>query len=289
MAMTVDELRQQLTLDTYTPKTDEQMRAEAEQRYASQYNQNRLTAQQTYERTDQALSNQLASLGQSYDKLRQQTEKSVRSSVSNLDRYSLQRGMQRSSYNTASIANIYAEGNQTLAEIGQNEANARNDLEGQRTQLANQLAAQLGQYDTDYANDVQAYFDQLKAKDEADKVEGDKYRNQLLMALYEYDQKAGASSGGGGSGGGGSGNTNNVNIDLDATGQSPFSSNQQTAYDKLQSMLSTVSVPKAKTPTTQSTGGNQNLANYKASDPVKKVFNKTTRGSYDNLRTIAMK
>lgn len=203
MAMTLDELRQQLTMDTYTPKTDEQMREEANQQYASAYGQKKLAAQQTFDQTDLALSNQLASLDQSYAKQREAAAKATRASQSSLDRYSLQRGMQRSSFNTASQANILAEGEKTLADINQSETAARQNLESQRTQLASQLAAQLGQYDVDYANDVQAYFNQLRQQDEASRVEADKYRNQLLMALYEYDQQGG-SSGGGGSRGGGS-------------------------------------------------------------------------------------
>ena len=189
MAMTVDELRQQLAMNTYTPKTDDQMRTEAQNKYTSAYNQKKLAAQQQYDTTDLALSNQLASLGQSYDKLREQTEKSVRSSVSNLDRYSLQRGMQRSSYNAASIANIYAEGNKSIADIGMQEANARNDLEGQRAQLAGQLADKLAQYDIDYASDVDAYFNELQDQNLQRSQAADQYQNQLLMALYEYGRQ----------------------------------------------------------------------------------------------------
>lgn len=201
MAMTLDELRQQLTMDTYTPKTDEQMREEANQQYASVYGQKKLAAQQTFDQTDLALSNQLASLDQSYAKQREAAAKATRASQSSLDRYSLQRGMQRSSFNAASQANILAEGEKTLADINQSETAARQNIESQRAQLASQLAAQLGQYDVDYANDVQAYFNQLRQQDEASRVEADKYRNQLLMALYEYDQKGGSSGGGGSRGG----------------------------------------------------------------------------------------
>lgn len=202
MAMTLDELRQQLTMDTYTPKTDEQMREEANKQYASVYGQKKLAAQQTFDQTDLALSNQLASLDQSYAKQREAAAKATRASQSSLDRYSLQRGMQRSSFNAASQSNILAEGEKTLADINQSETVARQNIESQRAQLASQLAAQLGQYDVDYANDVQAYFNQLRQQDEASRVEADKYRNQLLMALYEYDQKGGSSGGGGGSRGG---------------------------------------------------------------------------------------
>lgn len=240
MAMTVDELRRQLTMDTYTPKTDEQMREEANQQYASQYNQKKLSAQQTYDQTDLALSSQLASLGQSYEKQREAAAKATRASQSSLDRYSLQRGMQRSSFNAASQANILSEGEKNIAEINQTETNARQSLESQRAQLASQLAAQLGQYDVDYANDVQAYFNQLKQQDETARTEADKYRNQLLMALYEYEQQnSGSSSGGGGSGsssrGGGSSSSSTVITggDKAATGDK-----QDSAYNQFLNMFS---------------------------------------------------
>lgn len=238
MAMTVDELRRQLTMDTYTPKTDEQMREEANRQYASQYNQKKLSAQQTYDQTDLALTNQLASLGQSYEKQREAAGKATRASQSSLDRYSLQRGMQRSSFNAASQANILSEGEKNIAEINQTETNARQSLESQRTQLASQLAAQLGQYDVDYASDVQAYFNQLKQQDETARTEADKYRNQLLMALYEYEQQNGGSSGGSSSSRGGGSSSSSAAVGTLGDEAAPASTASDSAYDQFMNMFS---------------------------------------------------
>lgn len=238
MAMTVDELRRQLTMDTYTPKTDEQMREEANRQYASQYNQKKLSAQQTYDQTDLALTNQLASLGQSYEKQREAAGKATRASQSSLDRYSLQRGMQRSSFNAASQANILSEGEKNIAEINQTETNARQSLESQRTQLAGQLAAQLGQYDVDYASDVQAYFNQLKQQDETARTEADKYRNQLLMALYEYEQQNGGSSGGGSGSSRGGGSSSSAAVSTLGDENAPDGTQNNSAYDQFLNMFS---------------------------------------------------
>ena len=41
MAMTLKQLEEQLTMDTYTPKTDEQIQADAENRFQTQYDQQR--------------------------------------------------------------------------------------------------------------------------------------------------------------------------------------------------------------------------------------------------------
>lgn len=255
--MTVDELRRQLTMDTYTPKTDEQMREEANQQYASSYNQKKLSAQQTYDQTDLALTNQLASLGQSYEKQREAAQKATRASQSSLDRYSLQRGMQRSSFNAASQANILSEGEKNIADIGQAETNARQSLESQRTQLASQLAAQLGQYDVDYANDVQAYFNQLKQQDETARTEADKYRNQLLMALYEYEQQNGGSSGGGGgsSSRGGSASSSSSTTITGGDEAAANSTAQDSAYDQFMNMFSsTAKTNKAASKTARARG-----------------------------------
>lgn len=199
MAQTVDELRQELAMNEYTPRTDEQLQSAAEAKFGSVYGQQRLSAQQAYDTADLALSNQLNSLNLSYNKQREQAQEATRRSVSSMDRYSLQRGMQRSSYNAATLANIMKEGNDNLTDIGLQEAAARNNIESQRTQLAQQLGQQLAQYDTDYVKDLQAYIEEMRQQDYERQNAQDQYLNQLRMALYEYGLKSGGGSSGGGS------------------------------------------------------------------------------------------
>lgn len=213
MAQTVDELRQELAMNEYTPRTDEQLQSAAEAKFGSVYGQQRLSAQQAYDTADLALSNQLNSLNLSYNKQREQAQEATRRSVSSMDRYSLQRGMQRSSYNAATLANLMKEGNDNLTDIGLQEAAARNNIESQRTQLAQQLGQQLAQYDTDYVKDLQAYIEEMRQQDYERQNAQDQYLNQLRMALYEYGLKSGGGSSGSSRSSSNSYNYNNQNPD----------------------------------------------------------------------------
>ena len=64
-------------------------------------------------------------------------------------------------------------------------------------------------------------------------MEADKYRNQLLMALYEYDHKRGSSGGGGSRGGSSSSSTVITGGDKAATGDK-----QDSAYNQFLNMFS---------------------------------------------------
>lgn len=230
-AMTLDELTAALKTDAYTPRSDEDMQAEAERRYASTKNMNRLNAQQAFDATDLALTSQLGRLNSSYDQQYLKAQQQLRQSASQLDRYSLQRGMQRSSYNAQAQANLSAEYGRTLNEIEQNRTDAVGNIEAQRAQAAKQLADQLAQYDADYAADVQAYLDELRDRDFERAQAAQQYGNQIQMQLYEYGLKdpreAGSGSGGGG-GGGGSSSSADASLSADTGDTNPGST-----YDKL--------------------------------------------------------
>lgn len=200
MALTLKQLEEQLSMNTYTPKTDEQMQAEAENRYKSQYDQQRTSAQQTYDASALALDQQRAGLETSYAKQAEAAAQTTRQNYAAADRQSLTRGMQRSSYNNATLANINNEGAKTQNEIQQALTTAQGNVDQQKALLTQQLAQTLAGYDTGYASDVAAYLDTLKQQEYERKLASDQYRNELLMALYEYGQAA--SSGGSYSSGG---------------------------------------------------------------------------------------
>lgn len=199
MAMTLKQLEEQLNMSTYTPKTDEQLQAEAENRYKSQYAQNRTSAQQAYDTSALALDQQRAGLETSYAKQAEQAAQATRQNYAAADRQSLTRGMQRSSYNNATLANINNAGAKTQNEIQQALTTAQGNVDQQKTLLTQQLAQTLAGYETGYANDVAAYLDTLKQQEYERKLASDQYRNELLMALYEYGQQAARGGGGGGS------------------------------------------------------------------------------------------
>ena len=197
--MTVQELTDALNMETYTPRTEEQLRTEAENRYNSVYNQRRQTARQNYAASDLAYQQQLAQLQGTLANNQQDLMRNVQDSIASADRYTVTRGMQRSSYGAANRANIQNRGNQNLTALLRQYATDANGIANNRTLLAQQLADTLAQYDTDYQNDVLAYMDEQRQTDYDRRVAADQYANQLQMQLFEYSRKYGSSGGGGGS------------------------------------------------------------------------------------------
>lgn len=228
MASTLEELIAKLNQNnnTYTPLTEDQMKEQAENRYASVYGQKRLTAQQQYDANDLALAQQLAGLQSTYDKQREQSLKNYDNAYSQADRHALSRGMQRSSYNNATLANISLEGQKAQQAINDTQAQQEGNIGEQRRQLSQQLAAQLAEYDTAQQQDILAYVDELEAREYERGLNNANTQNQLAMAIYEYQHQKeredvedaqwqaqfnaqyGGSSGGGGSRSGSPGNDN---------------------------------------------------------------------------------
>lgn len=190
MATTIEELQKKLNTSTYTPKTDEQIQTEAQNRYKGTYEQNRLNVQQNYDTTAQALRNQLATLGTAYERQQEQAKENTAAAISAADRRSIGRGMQRSSYNAATLANLQQQGNETLADIAEDRTAAENAIAEQQTLAAQQLQEQLAKLDSGYASDVQAAIDALKEQEYARQTEADQYVNTLLMQLYEMQENS---------------------------------------------------------------------------------------------------
>lgn len=191
MASALEDLITKLNQSTnaYTPLTEEQMKQQAEDRFASVYGQKRLTAQQQYEANDLALSQQLAGLQGIYDKQREQSLKNYNQSYSQADRHALSRGMQRSSYNNATLANISLEGQKAQQAINDNQAQQEGNIGEQRRQLSQQLEAQLAEYDTAQQQDILAYVDELEAREYERALANDNAKKQLAMAIYEYQHQ----------------------------------------------------------------------------------------------------
>lgn len=225
MAMSLSELQKALKNPTYTPLTDEQMQAQAQTRFASQYDAQRMAARQGYDMTDLALQQQRAGLDTGYARQAEQAQKQTAQALSSADKYSLQRGMQRSSYNAANLGNIQNQGNRALNDIAAALTQSQGNVDAQRAQLAQQLAQALGQYDTSQANDTQAYIDTLRQQEYERGQASDQYANQLLMALYEY----GLAGGGGGGGGSAKSSSSSATAAASAT--------QPTTGSNLQSIM----------------------------------------------------
>lgn len=195
--MTLDELTQNLKMNEYTPRTDEQLQQEAQNRYSSTYNQKRQTAQQSYDTKNLAYENQLQSLQDTLRQNQQDLAKQTENSRLQAARYQITRGMQRSSYGAANDANIMNSGLGEQQKLMNQFGTDSNAIKSNQTLLAQQLADTLAGYDVDYLNDVNAYIDEQKQLDYDRQTAADKNYNDLQMALYEYGQKAKSGGGGG--------------------------------------------------------------------------------------------
>lgn len=184
MASSLEELIAtiQKNQSAFTPLTQQQMQEQATNRYKSTYDQKKLTAQQAYETNDQALAQQLAALQSSYNKQKAETAENTKQTYAAADRQALGRGMQRSSYNNATLANINLKGEKALNQLGEAQLAQEKNIGDQRSLYAQQLSTQLAQYDASMQADILAYMDELEAR-EYDRAQT---ANQLAMQLYQY-------------------------------------------------------------------------------------------------------
>ncbi len=190
MATTLETLISQL--DSYQPYkalTDEEIREQAARRYQSVYDQKRLSAQQAYESDDAALARELSGLQKSYDAQRSSSVSQTRNTYSQADRHALSRGMQRSSFNEATLANIDLAGDQALREIDQAQTDHETEISEKRTERSMQLSQTLKQLDSDQQSAELAYADELAAREYDRSVNSQNTYRDLAMQIYEYQHE----------------------------------------------------------------------------------------------------
>ena len=181
----LQELQDKLQSIQYTPKTDEQIKAQAEGEYKSYYDQLRLAAQQQKDASDLALQQRREGLKATYDKQREQSARDYASAYSSADRLALSRGMQRSSYNSQTLANINTKSAEAQQSISDQQAAAEGDIDEQRTLLAQQLAQQLSQYTASQAADVLNRIRELEDQEYQRATEAQQYNNSLAQQIYQ--------------------------------------------------------------------------------------------------------
>ena len=190
MASTLENLIAQLQGgDSYTPLTQEEIQKQAAQRYQSVYDQKRLTAQQTYETGDAALARELSGLQKSYDQQRASASAQTKAAYSQADRHALSRGMQRSSYNESTLANIDLAGNAELREIDEAQTAHEMQIGEKRTLLGKQLSDTISQLNASQQSDERAYADELAAREYERSAASRQNANELAMKLYEYQHQ----------------------------------------------------------------------------------------------------
>lgn len=175
----------------YTPKTDEEIRQQAEGEYQSYYDQLRLAAQQQQEKSDIALAQQRAQLETEYQKQKEQSAEEYAKAYSQSDRQMLSRGMQRSSYGAQTLANLSEQGAQAQQTIADAQAKAQGNIDAQRTQLAQQLAQQLTQYDASKAADVMNRIREIEDQEYERTQESQDRQSSLSAQIYQllYQQE----------------------------------------------------------------------------------------------------
>ena len=170
----------------YTPLTADQIKQQAATRYEGMYGQKKLSAQQQFDMSDQALAQQLAGLDDQYKKQLEQSAKNYEGTYRAADRQSLGRGMQRSSYNSATLANINLEGAKAQQAIRDNQAAQAKNIGEQRALLKTQLGDTLANLDAAQQSDMLAYIDELEAR-EYDRLRDDTaMQNEIAMNMYQY-------------------------------------------------------------------------------------------------------
>ena len=181
---TLEELIASMQKQSYTPLTQEQMQTQSSNRYSGVYDQKRLSANQAYQTSDQALAQQLADLQSGYAKQREEAIEGYRQVRADADRQSLKRGMQRSSYNNAVLANIDIKGQEALQDIADEQAGKEKAIGDQRTLNAQQLATQLASYDAQQKADELAYMDQLEAREYDRLFNSQNAQNALALDIH---------------------------------------------------------------------------------------------------------
>lgn len=187
-ARSIEELAAALEKFNYTPRTEAERRAQSESLYRTQLEQALRNAQQTYAESDLALANQLIGLDTGYDRQRQSQEEAIRSAISQADRHALSRGMQRSTYNNATLANLQTKGNEALARIEENRANDRAGVEAQRAQLSRNLARAREGANADFESQVIAAMQKMADEDYQRKLAADQNNNSTQLQLYASQQ-----------------------------------------------------------------------------------------------------
>jgi hypothetical protein len=188
-AYTLDSLIKDLQKSTYTPRSEEQRKQAATNRYASVYDQQRLGAQQAVQTSDLAMQQQAAALDRAYGKQLEQSAANYRLAGSQADRSMLKRGMQRSSYGASTLGNIAIAGNKAQDEIMGAKTEHLGNIEQQRALLARQLADQMRQYSASEQSDILAYMDQLESQDYERGTQAQQYNNSLAAQIYGFQQQ----------------------------------------------------------------------------------------------------
>ena len=225
----------------YTAKTAEEIQAQAATEYQSYYDQLKLAAQQQTDTQDLLYQQQKSGLGTTYGNQITASQKEYASTYSQAGRETLSRGMQRSTYNNQTLANVNTKAAEAKQTIYDAQAAAESNIEGQRTSLASQLAAQIMQYDASQAADIQKRIAEIGNEEyqkSQDAIANELAQAQLNEEIRQFNVTQSNKKSSGGS------SKAAATVATPATGSSVFTTAQLTA------LLSKGTTTPAKTTTT---------------------------------------
>lgn len=189
MAYTLDTLASTLKSAEYAPMTEEEILRQAQAQYGAAYENQVLGAQQAYGAGELAYDRQLAQLAGAYRQQAEQAREQAKRSVSETDRSALAKGMQRSSYNLATLASLRLAGDRAVGAIGEKQVQAQSDIAAERALKAQQLAQTLEAARREYDLNVMAYADKLREREYQRRVDTARYQNELAMAIFAYENQ----------------------------------------------------------------------------------------------------
>lgn len=181
----LEDLLGQYQTPSYTPKTEQQLRDEAKAQYASQYNAQKLAAEQKNAAYQQSINAQIEALGQQLAENQAETARQYQLNGAQLQRMLTARGMGRSTYAGDVAQNNLNALAGALSKLLTSYNTSANALRSQGALYAQQTADQLAQLLSDNATNVQNAYNQLKDADLERQQAAQSAYNQLVGNLQQ--------------------------------------------------------------------------------------------------------
>ncbi len=176
----------------YTQLSEDAIVRQAQSQADAAYGTRKQAAQDAYESGELAFDRQLSDMDDSYGRQMEQAKAQADQTVSAVDRSALSRGMQRSSYNLATLSNARLAGDETLRGIGEARTRAEGGIASERALKAQQFARELQQAQIEYENNILLNADKLREREYQRAFDATVAQNELMMELAKYKSQLAA-------------------------------------------------------------------------------------------------
>ena len=169
----------------YTPRSEEELRQAAENRYNPLYNAEVEAAKQKQQQTDLALSQQLDDLLSGITRQKDTQNATFDKARAGIETGALARGMGRSSYTMSTLSNNDIARAKALNQIDEDANRQTGQLGTQRTQLSQQLAETLGRLSTDKETNISNYLQELYDQEYQRQMAANQAKNQNYLTAVD--------------------------------------------------------------------------------------------------------